>query len=358
MRRTEPSFAARVLHLVFGALLVAISCVSTGPALAAEPEVTEPPPAEGESSDDDEQPADPCKLVYEEPPQAIDRVRGIVHRSVCSTALWFDSLFGDPNAFEEAERTYGLVSLGGVWEERESVDAVGRVRIKWRFPAAEERLSLIVGRVPEERIAAEDEDAGGIPAELDEDDQEFIVGIERVQLRRTKHKATIGVGVTYRDSVEPFVKLRWRSRWILSEMHKVKLRLTPYWQDGEREFGARMTVDADTQLHPKLLLRWRATGTHDGRTRGTKFFSGPLLYHQLNDTYFMAHRIGVSGQSDDEVPDRSYGFVSSLRRSILREWLFVELSAGVDWRRETLEVEREPIGRVGILFEMHFGPTR
>ncbi len=303
----------------------------------------------------DEDPTDPCKLVYTEKPKAIDHVRGIIHRSVCATALWFDNLFGDARAFDEAERTYGLVEGGGLWKEGDGVDGIGRLRIKWRFPAMSQKLSLIVGRLPEERISAEQEDPDLLPEPLDKDEQEFVVGVESEPVDRPTHRISLGGGVTYRDSLEPYVKVRSRSRWLFSEKTNLHLRVTPYWQDGDRDFGIRSTVDLDTQLRPQLLMRWTVAGVHDGLTNGTRYAIGPTLYHQINDTYFMVHRAGVAGEAKAEIPDRSYGFVSSVRRSLLREWLFVEVSAGIDWRRETRAEQREPIGRVGIVFEMHFG---
>ena len=72
----------------------------------------------------------------------------------------------------------------------------------------------------------------------------------------------------------------------------------------------------------------------------------------------MSHRAGVRGETGAEIPDEHYGFVSSLRRSVLRQWMFVEVSAGIDWRRTTRADRRRANGVLQLLFEMHFGTRR
>jgi hypothetical protein len=43
------------------------------------------------------------------------------------------------------------------------------------------------------------------------------------------------------------------------------------------------------------------------------------------------------------------------RRSVLRDWLFLELRSGISWPRETLLETREPNLSFGAAVEMMFG---
>ena len=302
-----------------------------------------------------DEPPHPCKLLYTEPPKAIDRVRGFVHRTVCSTALWFDELFGDSRSFEHEDRSHGVLELGSIWEEGGQADAVGQARIHWRFPAMRQRLRIVAGRLPEERIVAQQEDVDGLAEDLDEREQEVVLGAESQAFDRDSYRIRFGAGLSYKDSMESYVNMPMNARWPLTRRTDLRIQATPYWQDGDRGLGLRSIFDLDTQLRPELLMRWTAAGTNDGLTDGARYNAGPSLFHRLNATWSMAHRIAVAGESGTAVRVRSYGYVNSVRRSVLREWLFVEISAGVDWRRRRITDAREPVGRVGIALEMHFG---
>ena len=49
------------------------------------------------------------------------------------------------------------------------------------------------------------------------------------------------------------------------------------------------------------------------------------------------------------------GFELRFRKRVLREWFYIELSAGVTWPRELLIEQRESNIGAGLEFEMQFG---
>ena len=302
---------------------------------------------------------DPGDPVAEPTPRErramIDRMRRAVERTVDGTARGFDRLFGDARAFEEAERSRGSVSFGGLWREDDGLEPVGRARIKWRLPALEQKLHLVAGRDAEDRLVTDEEDQDGLPDEIDPDEQGAVAGVDWAPVEKRRHRLSLGGGLTYEDAVEPYVKVRSRSRWPVARRSSVHLRVTPFWQGGDRSFGVQARVDLDTQVSPDVVMRWTVRGQRDGIVLGTRYFAGPTVYHRINDRYSMAHRAGVRGETGEEVPDRSYRYVASLRRTLWREWFFIELSAGVDWRRETLAEPRDTVPLAGLLFELQFG---
>ncbi len=69
----------------------------------------------------------------------------------------------------------------------------------------------------------------------------------------------------------------------------------------------------------------------------------------------LAYELSSNGETDEDVPVRNYGFELIYRRNILREWLFLELRPGLDWRRREVEDDRkiEPVFSVGL--QINFG---
>ena len=78
-------------------------------------------------------------------------------------------------------------------------------------------------------------------------------------------------------------------------------------------------------------------------------------YQSVNDRSAFVYVLFASGETDFEVQPRDYGFELRYRRSVLREWFFVELLTSISWPRELLEETRERNLGFGIEFEMQFG---
>jgi hypothetical protein len=56
------------------------------------------------------------------------------------------------------------------------------------------------------------------------------------------------------------------------------------------------------------------------------------LFQRLGLKTALAYVLSADGVTDAEVPVKNYGFDVVYRRSVKREWLFIELRPGLDWR--------------------------
>jgi hypothetical protein len=152
-----------------------------------------------------------------------------------------------------------------------------------------------------------------------------------------------------------FVQGRYRRHWFLSQRDLIRLRETLFWRTDDG-FGTRLNLDFERVLSGPYVTRWRSSATWAQELEGVEWFQEVTLFQRLDLKTALAYQLNADGATDAEVPVKNYGLeLIYRRRNILREWLFLELRPGVDWRRRERDDQRdfEPVMSVGL--QINFG---
>ena len=119
-------FGLRVIVTVLAALAASIS-IAQAPRESEKPPVTTdvPPPR-------DETPPPVAEICADQNASraVIDRIHSRLYRLTCSSASWFDGLFGNTRYDEDYRATNGSLTAGTLWSERKSWQEVLRFRAK------------------------------------------------------------------------------------------------------------------------------------------------------------------------------------------------------------------------------------
>lgn len=281
-----------------------------------------------------------------------------LHRFVARTARWMDGL-GGPRRNEDAyfQGASGSVTVAMLWDEYDGLDPKLRFRVDLPLPQINERIHAFVGRVdPDEFVSERDEPSGIFPRQrgvMDED--QTLAGLMYRGQPRNGGRFDAGAGVRLRSPLDPYVKTGYRyERPLFAGDGRLALRETAFWQHSE---GAGFTsrVDVERFLNDYWHVRWTGSTTFSQESRGVRGFSTMTLTWLLADRRAMILRVGGDGETDAPVPLRSYGVKLAYRRSVLRDWLILEMCTSVSWTREHLDEAREPSWGLGVGFEMLFG---
>jgi len=347
--RTQTSKA--VAGLVSAALLFAL-CPLT---VHAQQDVPEPS-ADAEYIDDVD--SDPC-ANDDKRPGWIDRVQYRLYRLTCSSASWFDGLFGNRRFDQEYRQSHGFATLGTRWSERDGVDPVARFRARMNLPQISNKLNAFVGRIDQDEFVTESSPEGyALPAQFaSRNEDDFLVGLGyRDSLSKTGSFDT-DVGVRVRWPPEPYVKGSYRYARPIGQRNLLRLRETAFWRQTER-FGVTSSVDWDHAFDDRYLLRWSNAGTFSQVSEGVRWYSELILFHSMGERSAFAYQTFINGSSDAEVPLSSYGATVTYRQRVWREWLIIELQTGVDWPRYELTEERKANWLAGLAFELRYGQRR
>jgi len=288
----------------------------------------------------------------------LDRTQQGFHSFLARSARSIDSLAGPPRPPEVYRQASGSIAVAMLWDEFHGADPKVRFHVDLPLPQINERLHLFIGRLNRDEFVTErDEPSGSFPRlghGFDDEDQ-TLVGF--AYLRPGSHGGDFGAGLGARakgGSLDPYVKVAYTYRRALGHRTLVALKETVFYQMSE-EFGLTSRIDVEKLLGEFWWSRWRGSATISEETEGVRGFSTLTFVRALSGHRSLAFRLSVEGDTSAEVPLEDFGVEAAFRRTILRDWLVLELRTGLSWPQEERTAPRKPSWGFGIGCEMYFG---
>ncbi|MEZ5458926.1 MAG: hypothetical protein R3E65_06345 [Steroidobacteraceae bacterium] len=300
---------------------------------------------------------DPCRPDIGDEAQRLDRARAGMQRRVCATARWFDGLFGDPREHAEAYGdSYGRIGVAVSWDELDDAELQGSFRARLALPALGERVNAEIGRDDTENYIDDSyDDAAFLPGSFSDDRYaQWHAGLNYLASARPRSVFDLGLGLSLSSPVNPYLRARLRGFLAPRDDLLITLRSTAFWER-RQGFGNTLGADFDWTASDALLLRFAQTATFSEATAGLRWRSRLSLYQALNPRSALRYEAFVQGETDGVQPEYR-GVRLTYRRSVLREWLFAELSTRVFWA-DAVDPSRSCAGCVGVSagFEVMFG---
>ena len=290
-------------------------------------------------------------------PDLLDSTRVYIHRVVYGTSRWFDGLFGTSSVECAGNVSNGYVGAGLRWDERDGTKFRARFRARVALPAVNRRARLIVGRGDADRYieGTDDKAVQNLPERFNDfDDQDFLIGLGWSRSGGLRKGWDFGLGVKFSTPLDPYTRARYHINPVVSERWLWRMTPQVFWQDS-RGFGVSLTNTVDHALHEKWMLRSWTSLVEDEVSEGMEWVQQFTAYQNVNDRSAFSYSLYATGETDYEVPIRDYGVEIRYRRSILREWFFIELRTSLSYPRDFIEEEREQNIGAGLEVEMQFG---
>lgn len=304
--------------------------------------------------------ADPVSGCRGEPvPDArrLDAVRAGLQRGVCSTARFIDRLFGGEHEYSEAEDdTNGRAGVTLGWNELDQFEADTRFRASVDLPALNERFNATIGRATrEEYVADELSTVGPVGGSFSDDETaEWFAGIGYRVHRDRDSRFDLGAGVKLESPLNPYANARYRHYIYLSDELLLTLRTTAFVENDEG-FGVTQAFDLDRVLSPDYLLRFGNSARMSEETAGVRWRTRLALFQAIDYRRAMRYEVSVRGETDATQPDLT-GLRVTHRRSMFRDWLFVEFGGTLFWADGPLPSDRcDACVGASVGFEIVFG---
>lgn len=365
MRIEDPELAVS-WGLIVSMLLAVVGVPNSVAAANANPEesalvASQRPEVQPDASLPAEPGSDPCADFDAQNPSWLDRTQVGLYQSVCVTAAWFDGFFGDARYDRRTGQTYGRLSLGGLWDERDAFDPKIKFRARLALPALRENGNFFLGRGNEQQIiegrqvGQRDELA---PVAQQRDNDSTVAGFGFSRDKSLERGFDLDLGVKVRLPPEPFVKASYRYGVQLSQNNLLRFLPVAYWRL-EEKFGATLGIDLDYVISDSMLLRWANSGnvSQDREVEGVAWGSSVTLFQAMSQRRAIVYSLFSRGESDADVNLQNYGYEMRYRQRILRRWLFIEYLGSISWPREFANERRETNLGVGLRFEAYFGPA-
>lgn len=263
---------------------------------------------------------------------ALETVRRGIQRSVCNTARFVDRMFGGEHEYSEMEDdSNGRAGLALGWNELDGLDADARFRASVTLPALSERFSATLGRASRDEFVSDElNGVGSFGASFSDDEPaDWFAGLGYRMHRGRDSRFDLGAGLQLQSPLNPYVNARYRKYFYRPNNVLLTLRSTAFWENDEG-LGLTQAFDADKVLGRDYLLRWGNSLRVSEATEGVRWRTRLALYQAIDYRRAMRYDLRIRGETDGTQPDL-YGFRVTHRRSMWRDWLFVEMGTGLFW---------------------------
>ena len=305
-------------------------------------------------------PLDPCRQMDGNYQSWLDSNQVRLYRTVCGTAAWFDGFLGDRRFDAATGETFGRIQAGGYWDEYNGFDSKVRFRARYALPSARNRGSFFIGRGDEQELIEGRDGIASAPVPGTRNDQEdsTFVGFGIEKFASYTKGLGLSIGAKLRVPPEPYVKLKYRRLWELTERDLIRLRPVVYWKS-EEGYGTTINLDYDHSISDALLFRWANFGNvaEEEEVEGLDWGSTWFLLQALSEKRALVYSVFARGETKSEVTFQNAGFELRYRHSFLRDWLFVEYVSGLSWPRQFIDERRKTNFGAGLFLEVYFGPA-
>jgi len=305
----------------------------------------------------DDEEDNPCRDVLPAASGSLDTMRAGLQWTVCSAAWVMDRMFGGKHQYAEFEDdTSGRAGFGLSWNEHDGTEFGGRFQANMKLPALNERFNATIGRANrDEYIADEVADIGPVGRSFyDDKPAEWFAGLGYSVRRERDNQFNLGAGVKLASPLNPFVNARYRHFSYPRDDISLTFGSTAFWENDEG-FGLTQIFDSDFDLNRNYMLRLATSLRWSEETLGVRWRSRLALYQTIAHHRAMRYELNVRGETDGTEPDR-YGLSVTHRRSIWRDWFFIEAGVNLIWTDGPLPADRcDACPGASIGFEFLFG---
>ncbi|MGH8224387.1 MAG: hypothetical protein ACREQZ_15575, partial [Woeseiaceae bacterium] len=273
------------------------------------------------------------------------------------TARFVDRLFGKENEFAEYEdESNGRAGLTLGWNELDEFDVDTRFRASVNLPQINERFNATIGRASRDEYVADEPALVGpvVGAFSDDAPTDWFAGVGYRAYRERDSRFDLGAGLKLESPLNPYANARYRHYLYRGPSVLLTLRTTAFVENDEG-FGVTQAFDIDRVLSPGYLLRFSNSARMSEATDGVRWHTRVALYQAIDYRRAMRYEAIVRGETDGTQPDL-YGLRVTHRRSMWRDWLFVEFGSELFWADGPLPADRCD-GCIGasLGFEILFG---
>lgn len=303
-------------------------------------------------------PTEPTTIVPAQKYQWLDQVRGLVYDTVWESAMHVDRWFGSEAPDVAYEQASGSIVPGLLWDRYRGWQPLFRFIGNVPLPQVSNSLHAFIGRLnPQEFISESQAASGALPNPYSPyPHDETLLGIQYYQPVHPGVQWDTGAGIPVTLSrFDPYVKGGYLYQFGQASTGVLIWRQDVFYQDSQGGFGVTSRINLQRLVSPGLLVSWTASTTYAQRSYGWNSYSTLDAYYSYAPRRALVAQLEIDGATQAAVPVQDYGIKLAYRRSILRDWLVLEVRASINWPRYFVWQHREASPGVGVAFEMEFG---
>jgi len=270
----------------------------------------------------------------------LDDTHEVATDSAQALTEWMDNFFGDPQYNLEQAESQLRLKLINDWESEDGYEADVRLRGKVQLPKLSKRLNLV--------FAGDDSDLDSAD-ELRDNDDGIALQYNVKESRRSRYDLTLG----WSGGPRPGVRYRNAGSFNREDSYRFIERVQYDLDDG---FESKSQLDLNRALDQNNILQWSNRIVYGEETDGVEWRSRIALRQRRNTDSdkpsALNYIASVNGITSPHSFVKNYRLALLWRRQIYRDYLFVELEPGYNFRKRNNADERDTVFSMRVNFEI------
>ena len=252
---------------------------------------------------------------------------------------WMDNFFGDPEYNLEQAESQLRLEIINEWDEEDGYETSPRLRGKVQLPKISKRLDIV--------FSGEDSDFDSEEDRRNNDDG-IALQYRLNEGRRSRYDLTLG----WSSGPRPGFKYRYQGSFDERNSYRFIERIQYEIDDG---FISKSQLDLNRALSPDNLIQWSNQITYGEDTDGVEWRSRVSL-RQRRDTdsdrpTALNYIAAVNGITSPHSFVKNYRLAILWRRQVYRDYLFLELEPGYNFRKRKNEDDRNTAASLTVRLE-------
>jgi len=266
---------------------------------------------------------------------------------------------GNIDTIQDTNKSYLKVYLGVGVSKFEDVDVKPSVRFRLDLPITKKKLRLIIESDTEQERSIEERKLSELPStaqETIEDEGVVYASFRYLFQSHLWQRLSFDWGVKARIYPDLFARARAVRAWALTDYWDMHFSQELFWFES-RGLGTHTQFDFDRKVSDIFLFRKTSAIDWRERIETYSLLEQVSFFHNISDARAVQYAIGFTGEHRKRYSEVTNYFVkASYRRRLYKDWLFYELTPGLEFPRES-GYKNNPfvVFRVEVLFSDNAG---
>jgi len=277
---------------------------------------------------------------------------------VVSLGLYIDGLMGDISSIQDANKSYLKIFLDADVSRFEDVELKPSIRFRLDLPLTKKRLRFIIESNTEQEQSIEERKLSELPSTVDtsNEDEGLYASFRYLFQADRWQRLSFDWGIKARFYPDFFARARAVRAWSLSDYWDMHFSQELFWFES-KGLGTQTQFDFDRKISDSFLFR--ETTAIDWRERSETYnlLEQVAFFHNISGKRAVQYVLGVTAEhrKNHSVLSNYFG-KATYRRRIYKDWLFYELTSGVEYpRSEDYQANPFVLFRFELLFSEDAG---
>jgi len=279
----------------------------------------------------------------------LDSPHGAISESVEVMAKYMDIFFANEKIYQEATKSYAVLSTQTITDEHGNTRYAGDLRLKLDLPKTKKKLKLVVESDTDQELQSGIEPVTGETPTKAASESSYYAALQRELKQRGEWKFYSSLGIKLRVPLDPFIRLRATRH---AHFYKWNMRFSEslFWFHSLGT-GASTVIEFDRTFLGNLLFRSTTTAIWEDNSDDYELSQSFSLFHEITERRAISYTIASYGSSEPTVHATSYLFNIRYRQRIHKDWLFIEFRPEIIYERENdFHPERSFIFQIDMIF--------